>query len=46
MLGFLAGVRDQYGTMNDLARALGVDDETVDLLRTSLVESADLAAAG
>ncbi len=46
MLGFLAGVRDQYGTMAELARALGVTDETVDVLRTTLVEPAGLAAAG
>ena len=46
MLGFLAGVREQYGTMDDLARALGVDAETVTLLRATLVEPADLAAAG
>jgi protein-tyrosine phosphatase len=46
MLGFLAGVREQYGTMSDLARALGVDDDTVDLLRATLVEPAGLAATG
>jgi protein-tyrosine phosphatase len=40
MISFLETIRERYGSMTDYARSAGVGDETLERLRTRLLESA------